>query len=82
MDNSLEIVLATELAPARNATVQARVFCKRSQRAFGMIWSSTEASIRMFLNRLGHCDLHTAREALRKRYDVTVSQSAHVTTLA
>jgi len=45
MDESLEIVLGTELAPAGNATAQARDFCNQSQRAFGMIWSSTEPSI-------------------------------------
>jgi len=82
MDDSLEIVLGTELAPAGNATAQARDFGKRSQRAFGMIWSSTEPSIRTFLNRLGHCDPHTAREARRERYDVAVSQSTGVATLA
>jgi len=60
MDDSLEIVLGTELAPAGNATAQARDFRKRSHRAFGMIWSSTEPSIRTFLNRLGHRDPHAA----------------------
>ena len=64
MDDSLEIVLGTELAPGGNATAQARDFRKLSQRAFGMIWSSSEPSIRTFLNRLGHRDLHTAWEAL------------------
>jgi len=54
MDDSLEILLGTELAPAGNATAQARDFRKRSQGAFGMIWSSTELSIRTLLNRLGH----------------------------
>jgi len=82
IDDSLEIVLSTELAPAGNATAQARDFRKRSQRAFGMIWSSTEPSIRMFLNRLGHRDPHAAWEALRERYDVAASQSARVATLA
>jgi len=82
IDDSLEIVLGTELAPARNAIAQARDFRKRSQRAFRMIWSSTEPSIRTFLNRLGHRDLHAAWEALRERYDVAVSQSAHIATLA
>ena len=33
MDDSLEIVLGTGLAPAGNATAQARDFRKRSQRA-------------------------------------------------
>jgi len=65
MDDSLEIVHGTELAPAGNATAQARDFRKRSQRAFGMIWSSTEPSIRTFLNRRGHRDPHAAWEALR-----------------
>jgi len=46
MDDSLEIVHGTELASTGNATAQARDFRKRSQRAFGMIWSSTEPSIR------------------------------------
>jgi len=82
MDDSLEIVLGTELAPAGNATPQARDFCKRSQRAFGMIWSSTEPSIQTFLNRLGHRDPHAAWEALRERYDVAASQSARVATVA
>jgi len=82
MDDSLEIVLGTKLAPAGNATAQARDFRKRSQCAFGMIWSSTEPSIRTFLNRLGHRDPHAAWEALRERYDVAASQSARVATLA
>jgi len=82
MDDSHEIVLGTELAPAGNETAQARDFRNRSQRAFGMIWSSTEPSIRTFLNRLGHRDLHAAWEALRERYDVAASQSAHIATLA
>jgi len=82
MDDSLEIVLGTELAPAGNATAHARDFRKRSQRAFGMIESSTEPSIRTFLNRLGHRDPHAVWEALRERYDVAASQSAHVATLA
>jgi len=47
-----------------------------------MIWSSTEPSIRTFLNHLGHCDPHLAWETLHKRYDAATSQSAHVTTLA
>jgi len=34
MDDSLEIVLGTELAPGGNATAQARDFRKRSQSAF------------------------------------------------
>jgi len=58
MDDSLEIVLGTELAPAGNTTAQARDFRKRSQCAFGMIWSSTKPSIRKFLNHLRHRDLH------------------------
>jgi len=82
MDDSLDIVLGTELAPAANANAQGRDFCKRSQRAFGMIWSSTEHSIRTFLNRLGHRDPHIAWEALRERYDAAASQSARVATLA
>jgi len=51
MDNFLEIVLGTELAPAGNATAQAQDFRQRSQRAFGMIWSSTEPTIRTILNQ-------------------------------
>jgi len=82
MDDSLEIILATKLAPAGNATAQARDFRKRSQRAFGMIWSSTEPSIRTFLNCLKHHDPYTAWEALRERYDVTTSQASRVATLA
>jgi len=81
MDNSLEIVLGTELAPAGNATAQARDFRKRSQRAFGTIWSSTQPSIRTFLNRLGHRNPHASWEALREGYDITASQSACVATL-
>jgi len=46
-----------------------------------MIWSSTEPSIRTYLNHLGHRNLHTTWEALRERYDVAASQSAHVATL-
>jgi len=53
MDDSLEIVLGTELPPAANATAQVRDFRKRWQRAFGMIWSSTKPTIRTFLNRVG-----------------------------
>jgi hypothetical protein len=64
MDDSLEITLGRELPPANNATAQARDFRKRSQRAFGMIWSSTELSIRTFLNHLAHRDPHQAWEAL------------------
>jgi len=82
MDHSLEIVLGTELAPCSNATAQARDFRKRSQRAFGMIWSLTEPSIRTFLNHLGHRDPHAALEALRERYNVAASQSARIATLA
>jgi len=47
-----------------------------------MIWSSTEPSIRTFLNRLGHHDPHAAWKALREPYDIAASQSAHVATLA
>jgi len=47
-----------------------------------MIWSSTEPSIRIFLNRLGHRYPHLAWEALRERYDAAASRSARVTTLA
>jgi len=47
-----------------------------------MIWSSTEPSSQMFLNRLGHRDPHRAWEALRERYDAAASQSARVATLA
>ena len=54
MDDSLEIDLGTELAPAGNATARARDFRKWSQCAFGMIWSSTQPSIRTFLNSLRH----------------------------
>jgi len=82
MDDSLEIYLGTELAPAGNARAQARDFHKRSQRAFRMIWSSTEHSIRTFLNRLRYRDPHAAREALHEQYDVAASQSARVTSLA
>ena len=82
MDDSLDIVLGTELAPAANATAQARDFHKRSQRAFGMIWSSTEHSIQTFLNCLGHCDPYIAWEAQQQRYDAAVSQCARVATLA
>jgi len=82
MDDSLEMVLGTELAPTGNATAQVQDFRKRSQLAFGMIWSSTEPSIQTFLNHLGHRDQHAAWEALRECYDVTVSQSARVATLA
>jgi len=82
MDDSLDIVLNTELAPAANATAQARDFHKRLQRAFGMIWLSTELSIRTFLNRLGHRDPHRAWEALQQRDDAAASQSARVATLA
>jgi len=82
MDDSLEIVHGTEFAPAGNATAQAGDFSKRSQCAFGMIWSSTEPSIRTFLNRLRHRDPHAAWVALHERYDVAVSQSARVATLA
>ena len=60
MEDALDIVFGTELAPAVNATAQVRDFCKRSNRAFGMIWSSTEPSIRTFLTRLGHRDPHQA----------------------
>jgi len=82
MDDSLEIVFGTELAPSANATAQARDFRKRSQRAVEMIWSSTEPCIRTILNCLGHRDLHAAWEALHERYDVAASQFAHVATLA
>ena len=82
MDDSLEIVLGTEPTPAPNATTQVRDFRKRSNRAFGMIWSSSEPSIRTFLNRLGHRDPHEAWEALGQRYDIAASQSARVATLA
>jgi len=82
MEDALDIVLGTELAPAANATAQVRDFCKRSHRAFGMNWSSTEPSIRTFLTRLGHRDPHQACEALRERYDAAASQSASVATLA
>jgi len=37
MDDSLDIVLRTELAPAANTTAEVRDFLKRLQRAFGMI---------------------------------------------
>ena len=66
MEDSLEIDLGTDLAPTGNTTAQARDFRKRLQHALGMIWSSTEPSIRMFLNRLEHRDTHTAWEALRE----------------
>jgi hypothetical protein len=82
MDDVLDIVLGTELAPAANATAQVRDFRKRSHRAFGMVWPSTEPSIRTFLTRLGHRDPHHAWEALRERYDAAASQSARVATLA
>jgi len=82
MEDSLEIDLGTDLAPTGNTTAQARDFRKRLQHALGMIWSSTEPSIRMFLNRLEHRDTHTAWEALRERYDVAASQSAHVAIIA
>jgi len=82
IDDSLEIVLGTELATVGNATAQARDFRKRSLLAFGMIWPSTEPSIRTFLKRLGNRDLHTAWEALRERYDTAASQFARVATLA
>jgi len=82
MDDSLGIVLGTELPPAANTTAQVRDFCKWSQRAFGMIWSSTKPSIRTFLNRLGHHDPHLAWKALREQYDSAASQSARVATLA
>ena len=45
MDDCLEIDLGTELVPAGNPTAQAQDFRKQSQRAFRMIWSSTEPSI-------------------------------------
>jgi len=60
MDDSLEIVLGTKLAPSGNATAQDRDLRKRSQRAFGMIWLSTEPSIRTFLNHRGYRDPHAA----------------------
>ena len=82
MDDTLEIVLGTEPAPAQNATTQVRDFRKRSNRAFGMILSSSEPSIRIFLNRLGHRNPHEAWEALGKWYDIAASQSARVATLA
>jgi len=82
MDDSLEIVFGLELAPASNATAQARDFRKQLQRAFGMIWSSTEPSIRMFLNHLGCHNPHAAWEVLRERYDVAASQCTGVATLA
>jgi len=82
MDDSLDIVLSTELAPDGNTIAQTRDFRKQLQRAFRMIWLSTEPSIRTFLNCLGHRDPHIAWEALRERYDVATSQSAHVATLA
>ena len=47
-----------------------------------MILSSTEPSIRTFLNRLRYRDPHAAWEALHEQYDVAVSQSARVATLA
>jgi len=47
-----------------------------------MIWSSSEPSIRTFLNRLGHRDPHEAWEALGQRYDIAASQSARIATLA
>jgi len=47
-----------------------------------MIWSSTEPSIRTFLNCLGHRDPHAAWEALRERYHVAAFESARVATLA
>jgi len=37
MDDSLDIVLRTELAPAANTTAEVRDFLKRLQRSFGMI---------------------------------------------
>jgi hypothetical protein len=74
MDDSLEIVLCRELVPAANATAaQVRDFRQRSNRAFGMIWSSSGPSIRTVLKRLGHRDPHKAWEALRERYDVAAS---------
>jgi len=82
IDDSLEIVLGTELTPAVNTTAQARDFRKWSQRAFGMLWSSTEPSIRTFLNHVRHSDLHAAWEALRKRYNIVAPQSARVASLA
>jgi len=35
----------------------------------------------MFLNCLGHRNLYAGWEALRERYNVTASQSAHIITL-
>jgi len=52
MDDSVKIAFGTEIAPAGNATAQARDFRKRSQRALGMIWLSIEPSIPTLLNRL------------------------------
>jgi len=66
MDDSLEIVFGRELAPAGNTTAQARDFHKWSQRAFGMIWSSTQPSIQTFINCIGHRNLYTAWEALHE----------------
>jgi len=61
MDDSLEIVLGTELAPASNVTAQAHDFRKQSlECTFGMIWLSTEPSIRTFLNHLGYRDPYVA----------------------
>jgi len=61
MDDSLEIVLGTELAPASNVTAQAHDFRKQSlECTFGMIWLLTEPSIRTFLNHLGYRDPYVA----------------------
>jgi len=64
IDDSLDIILSTELAPDGNIIAQSRDFRKQLQCAFRMIWLSTEPSIRTFLNRLGHRDPHIAWEAL------------------
>ena len=80
-DDALEITLGTEDPPAGNATALARDYRKRSGRAFGMIRSSTEPSIRSFISTLGHRGPARLWVTLRERYNTSASQSGRIATL-
>ena len=71
-DDALEITLGTEEAPHGKATALARDYRKRSGRAFGMIRSSTDPEVRLFVNSLEHRDPARLWVALREKYDIAI----------
>ena len=80
-DDALEITLGTEEAPHGNATALARDYRKRSGRAFGMIRSSTDPEVRLFVNSLEHRDPARLWVALREKYDTSLSQAGRISIL-